>query len=162
LADGFGGVGKALLPAGPEDAEPGAGEDADGMRMIAAAGARLLVDVRGPVRGVSRMVGNRGMRESQALITRPAEGDATVFSAGARDREDPRFGGEMVVRDRSAPAGQQVGDGAAAGGARVGEEGGRATRRMLDAALAFAGSHEVVQPGPARSGDARRVNGTRG
>ena len=46
-------VGFAVVPSAPEDADPGAGEDADGVGMGAAAGSGALVDLGGPGRGVS-------------------------------------------------------------------------------------------------------------
>ena len=49
----FGGVvGNVVLPAAPADVEPGAGEDADGVGVVVAAGSGPLVEVRGPGVGV--------------------------------------------------------------------------------------------------------------
>src|SRR5205807_4451662 len=41
-------VGDAFEPAGPDDADPGAGEDADGVRVVLAAGAGVAVDLAIP------------------------------------------------------------------------------------------------------------------
>ena len=45
----FGGVVRGVvLPAAPDDVEPGAGEDADGVGVVVAAGSGSLVEVGGP------------------------------------------------------------------------------------------------------------------
>src|SRR3954466_2578597 len=50
-------VGHMVLPAAPDDAGPGAGEDAYGVRVSFAAGGGLVVDVFGPGAGVAGGVG---------------------------------------------------------------------------------------------------------
>src|SRR5260370_18242197 len=45
-------VGGAFLPAAPDDQDPGAGQDAGGVRVVLAAVAGGLVDGRGPGAGV--------------------------------------------------------------------------------------------------------------
>src|SRR5512139_129605 len=47
-------------PAAPDDADPGAGQDADGVGMVVAAGSGRGVDLRGPGAGVSAVVGECG------------------------------------------------------------------------------------------------------
>src|SRR5688500_14576494 len=54
-------VGDAVGPGAPEDARPGAGQDAEGVGVVAAACAGAPVDVGGPV------VGHAGERGAQAL-----------------------------------------------------------------------------------------------
>src|SRR4051794_11480927 len=44
-------VGDAVLPAAPDDVSPGAGQDADGVGVVAAAGDGLVVQVGGPGAG---------------------------------------------------------------------------------------------------------------
>ena len=41
-------VGDVVLPAVPDDVEPGAGQDADGVGVVVAAGAGSFVEVGGP------------------------------------------------------------------------------------------------------------------
>src|SRR5438093_6338384 len=94
---GGGLVGRARLPTAPQNAEPGAGEDADGVRMVAAAGASSTVDVGGPRGGVTRVVGEAGQRLSQALVAREAEGDAAVLAGSMGDGRYAGLGGELVV-----------------------------------------------------------------
>ena len=50
-------VGDAVLPASPDHVQPGAGEDANGVGMIVAAGAGLSVEVGGPGVGVVGVAG---------------------------------------------------------------------------------------------------------
>jgi len=46
-------VGGAGLPAAPDDVDPGAGQDAHGVRVVFAAGAGVVVEGRGPGAGVA-------------------------------------------------------------------------------------------------------------
>ena len=50
-------VADAVLPAVPNDVEPGAGQDAYGMGVVVLAGASALIHVGGPGVGVARTVG---------------------------------------------------------------------------------------------------------
>src|SRR5690242_13302927 len=68
----FGGVvGDAVLPAAPDDVEPGSGEDADGVGVVVASIAGALVEVGGP------RVGVVGVDDGAAelCVDGPAEGD---------------------------------------------------------------------------------------
>src|SRR5438309_4853156 len=73
-------VGAAVLPAAPQDAHPGAGQDADRMRMIAPPPARGGVDRLRPRRGMTRVVGEGGEGLPQALITGPAKTNGAVLA----------------------------------------------------------------------------------
>ena len=72
----------AIGPGTPEHAHPGAGEDADGVGMVAAAGASAGVDICSPGAGVAGVVGQTGECSAQAMVAGPAEGD--------RARDAPR------------------------------------------------------------------------
>ncbi len=50
-------VGGVVLPAVPDDVEPGAGQDAYGVLVGVVAGAGAVVEVRGPGVGVTGVVG---------------------------------------------------------------------------------------------------------
>src|SRR4029079_16096364 len=89
-------VGDALLPAGPEDAAPGASEDPASVGMVAAAITCALVEGRSPGRGLARAVGETGERGAQALVARPAEADGAVFAGLAGDGRDAGLGGEVL------------------------------------------------------------------
>ena len=89
-------VGDGVGPGAPEDSDPGAGEDAHGVGVIAAARAGAFVDVCGPLRGVSGIVGEACDGRAQALVAGPAPADAAGFSAGVSDRRDAGLGGELV------------------------------------------------------------------
>src|SRR5918993_5294971 len=68
-------VGGVVLPAAPDHAEPGPGQDADGVGVAMATGSGLLVEVRGPgvvVAGVTGEVHNRG---PELLVAGEAEHD---------------------------------------------------------------------------------------
>ena len=90
-------VGRAILPAAPEDAGPRAGEDADRVRMATASGPSALVDEGGPPGGVTRIVGEGGEGPAQALVTGPAEDDRVVLAGGLGDGGQAGLGGELVV-----------------------------------------------------------------
>jgi hypothetical protein len=72
-------VGRVVLPAAPDHAEPGPGQDADGVGVAMAAGSGLLVDVSSPgvvVAGVTGKVHDRGAE----LLAGEAEYDLLVFA----------------------------------------------------------------------------------
>src|SRR5262245_51143157 len=66
-------VGGAVLPDAPDDAQPGAAEDAEGVRVVVAAGAGALVDVVGPGVVLAAVVGEDGDGVAQGFVARPAE-----------------------------------------------------------------------------------------
>src|SRR5216684_3517615 len=90
-------VGAAILPAAPQDTNPGAGQDADGMRMITATPTGGGVDRRRPGRGMARVVGESSERLAQALVARPAKGDLAVLAGFAGDGRDAPLGGQLLV-----------------------------------------------------------------
>ena len=68
-------VGGVVVPAVPDDVEPGAGEDADGVGVVVAAGAGPVVEVGGPGAGVAGVAGEVADGVAELLVDRPAEGD---------------------------------------------------------------------------------------
>jgi hypothetical protein len=85
----------AIVPGAPKDAYPGAGEDADGMGMIAASAASALVDVCCPGGCVSGVVGEAGDGPSQAMVACPAEDDTASLAGGVGARYAPTFSPRM-------------------------------------------------------------------
>src|SRR5438105_4660274 len=73
-------VGDAVEPARPDDADPGAGEDAGGVGVVLAASAGVCVDFRGPGAGVAAVVGEGGHRDAEALVAGPAELHGAVLA----------------------------------------------------------------------------------
>src|SRR3954447_18901432 len=63
----------AVLPAAPDDADPGPGEDADGVRVPAASGDGATVDVGGPGVSGSAAVGEVHDCCSELLVAGPPE-----------------------------------------------------------------------------------------
>ena len=107
------------------------------MWMIAAAGSGAPVDIGGPWRGVSGVVGETGERRAQAVIAGPAEDDAAALARGVGDRTGAGFGGELVGGGEAladvAELGEDLGR-ADAAGAREGHD-DLAVRRVGDGLL---------------------------
>src|SRR5579875_3148320 len=130
-------VGRAVLPAVPDDEEPGAGEDADRVRVVVAAGDGAAVEVGGP-----------------------AEADGTVLARLASARRDAGQAGQGL-RGREASAavadlGQQAGGADGAGAGKAGEDVGVGVQGELlfdllgkDLDLL----HQVAQGGQKGAGD---------
>ena len=72
--------GDAVLPASPDDTQPGSGEDADRVRVAAAALDGLPVDGRGPRVPGSAAVGEVHHRGAELLVARPAEHGAFLLA----------------------------------------------------------------------------------
>ena len=130
-------VGFSGLPATPEDAEPGASEDADSVRMIAAAISGASVDVSGPRRAVARVVGEADDGLAKTLVARPAEGDAALLAGCVGDGSDTGFRGELIVACEARALVTEFGEnlrGIDATGARKGHD-DRAVRMGRDGVL---------------------------
>src|SRR6516164_7977280 len=74
------------VPAGPDHAQPGAGEDADRVGVAAAAGACVVVDAFGPGACVSGVVGEEHEGFAGLGVGRVAEADGSLLAASFRDR----------------------------------------------------------------------------
>src|SRR6478736_2015190 len=70
-------VADAVLPAVPDDVEPGAGQDAHGVGVVVAAGASAAVEVLGPGVGAAGVGGEVGDGVAQVFVARPSESDRT-------------------------------------------------------------------------------------
>src|SRR6185369_5398164 len=91
-------VGDSVEPAGPYDADPGAGQDADGVGVVLAAGAGVGVDLGGPGAGVPAVIGEGRDRGAEPLVAGPAEVHVPVLARLAGDRGDAGEGGDGVGR----------------------------------------------------------------
>src|SRR3954467_6681687 len=78
-------VGRAIGPGLPEDADPGAREDADSVGVVTAPGSGPAVDVGRPGGGVAGVVGEAGDGSPEAGVASPAE-DAAALARLAGDR----------------------------------------------------------------------------
>src|SRR5579863_10739726 len=106
-------VGDAVEPAAPYDADPGAGEDADGVGVVLAAGAGVAVDLGGPGAGVPAVVGEGGDGGAEPLVAGPAEVHVAVLAGLAGDRGDAGERGDgvgaVVGLAAVAPLGEHLG-----------------------------------------------------
>jgi hypothetical protein len=154
-----GGVGGGLvLPAVPDDEQPGAGEDADGVGVVVAAGPGAVVEIGGPGAGAAGVAGEVGDGVAELLVTRPSEGDgadpAGLAGGGCGAGEaGQRFGGGeagAAVADLSEQPGGTDGAGAGQRGEDVavgvrGERDGDLGGQRLD--LLGQGDQDGVQRG---------------
>src|SRR5215469_2555693 len=106
-------VGSAVDPARPDDADPGAGQYADGVRVVLAGGAGVAVDLGGPWAGMPAVVGEGRHGLAEPLVAGPAEADGAVLSGLFRDGGDPGQGrdgvGSGVGLAAVAPLGEHLG-----------------------------------------------------
>ena len=91
-------VGGVVLPAVPDDVEPGAGQDADGVGVVVAAGAGSVVEVGGPGVGAAGVAGEVADGVAELFVAGPAEPDGAGLaglSGGGGDagEADQRLGG---------------------------------------------------------------------
>ena len=73
-------VGGLVLPAVPDDVQPGAGQDACGVGVVVAACSGSGVEVGGPGVGVSGVDGEVDHGIAQLFVTGPAESDGAQFA----------------------------------------------------------------------------------
>jgi hypothetical protein len=104
-------VGLSGLPAVPDDGEPGAGEDADGVGVVVASVAGALVEVGCPGVGVSAVAGEVGDGIAQLFVAGPAEGDGSEFAGlsgrggGAGEAGQGFRGGNLARQTRRGMSG---------------------------------------------------------
>ena len=96
-------VSDSVLPAVPDDVEPGSGEDADRMGVVVSAGDGAVVEVGGPGVGASAVAGEIGDRVAELFVCRPTESDVldvAGLAGGGRDsgQAGQRFGGGERAR----------------------------------------------------------------
>jgi hypothetical protein len=68
-------VAAVVLPASPDDVEPGTGEDADGVWVVVAAGSCFGVEVGGPEVGVVGVAGEVDDGSAELFVYGPPVGD---------------------------------------------------------------------------------------
>jgi hypothetical protein len=111
-------VGCAVLPAVPDDVQPGAGEDASGVRVVVAACDGIVVQLGCPQAGVAGVAGEVADGVAELLADGPAEvgvGGLAGLAGGGGDsgQADQRFGGGEPGPVVTGPGGQPCGpDGA--------------------------------------------------
>ena len=119
-------VGGAVLPAAPDHVEPGAGQDADGVGVVFAAGAGVVVDGRGPGAGVPGVAGEVADGVAELAVDRPPEADRDVLAGSAGDRCDPGQARQRLGVGEPCPAvpglGQQARRAQCAGAGQGGED----------------------------------------
>jgi hypothetical protein len=93
-------VGDVVLPAAPDDADPGSREDAHGVWVVFAGCACLVVDVCCPGAFVSAVVGEGGHGLAESFVAGPSEMHRLVFARGFGDRCAAGEGGDRRVRRR--------------------------------------------------------------
>src|SRR6476469_3624143 len=85
-------------PAAVDDPNPGAGQDADCVRVIVPALDCPSVDVGGPGAFVATVVGEHGHRLTESFVAGPTEMHGTVFSGCFGDRGQAGERGDRVGR----------------------------------------------------------------
>src|ERR1022692_1452332 len=81
-------VARGVVVPAPDDVRPGAGEDADGVRVVVSAGDGFAVEVGGPGVGVAGVAGEVAQGVAQLLVGSPAERDGLDLArlpGGGRD-----------------------------------------------------------------------------
>ena len=86
-------VGFALNPCARDHAQPGTGEYAYGVRVIAATQLGFCVDIGGPGVGVARVVGQTGNGCTQAVVAGPAKCHRLGLARGIGHGSYASFGG---------------------------------------------------------------------
>jgi len=91
----FGGVvGGVVLPAVPDDVEPGAGQYAYGVGVVVSAGAGAVVEVGGPGVGSSAVAGEVADRVAELFVGGPTESDVCDLARLAGGGGDPSQAGQ--------------------------------------------------------------------
>src|SRR5713226_1273353 len=108
-------VGGAVLPDAPDDAQPGAAEDADRVRVVVAAGAGAFVDVVCPRVVLAATVGKDADGAAERLVAGPAEAGDLLLAGldGDRGLAGDRLerAAEGVALSAIADLGEQLGGG---------------------------------------------------
>jgi hypothetical protein len=94
-------VGGVVLPAVPDDVEPGAGEYAYGVGVVVSAGAGAVVEIGGPGVGSSTVAGEIAHRVAELFVGGPTESDVCDLARLSGGRSDAsqagqRFGGRAA------------------------------------------------------------------
>src|SRR5579875_1870120 len=114
-------VGGAVLPAAPDDAQPGPGQYPDGVRVAAAAADRGSVDGGCPGVRHAAAVGEVHDGGAEFLAARPAEHGLAAFAGLAGGGAGTGERGQRAVGGQPLPAIADLGEqGGGADGARAG------------------------------------------
>ena len=97
-------VGLTVLPTAPEDADPGAGEDACGVGMRLALLAVPTVELLSPRAGADGVLGKVDQGLAQLLVACPAEGDDVVLARGTRRGHCASQCGQGLGAGKASPA----------------------------------------------------------
>jgi hypothetical protein len=95
-------VGRVLLPAAPDDGDPGTGEDADGVLMVMAPGAGLLVEAARSGIDVAGVGGEVAHRVTQLLVRALPEHDGSHLAGLAGGRGYAGQAGQRIRGRESA------------------------------------------------------------
>ena len=76
-------VGDFVLPAVPDDVEPGSAQDADGVGVVVSSVAGVAVELVGPGVGAAAVAGEVGDGVAELLVAGPSEADAVAFPGRA-------------------------------------------------------------------------------
>ena len=128
-------VGRPGLPAVPDHEQPGAGEDADRVRVVVAAGDGPTIEVGRPRVGADGVAGEVADGVAELLVGGPAEADRTepagLASAGRDAGEAGQGVGGREASAAVADLGQQAGGADPAGAGQAGEDVGVGVQREL-------------------------------
>lgn len=86
----------AVLPAVPDHEEPGAGDDADCVRVVVAAGDGAAVEIGSPGVGADRVAGEVADGIAELLVGGPAEADGAVLAGLASAGSDASEAGQQA------------------------------------------------------------------
>ena len=103
-------VGEVVLPAVPDDVEPGSGEDAYGVGVVVSAGAGLAVEVVGPGVGAAGVSGEVGDGVAQVFVTGPSETDRSHRAGLASRGRDTGQAGQRFGSGEAASAVSDLGE----------------------------------------------------
>ena len=128
-------VGDLVLPAVPDDVEPGSGEDADGVGVVVSACSGAVVEVGGPGVGVAGVGGEVGEGVAELFVAGPAEADRAEFpglagGGGGAGQAGQGFGGGQSGA-AVADLGEQAGGADSSGAGQAGEDAGVGVRVEL-------------------------------
>ena len=119
-------VGGVVLPAVPDDVEPGSGEHAGGVGVVVASGAGLAVEVGGPGVGAAGVAGEVGDGVAELFVAGPAEADRAGLAGLAGGGGDAGEAGQCFGGGEPAAAvadlGEQPGGADGAGTGQAGED----------------------------------------
>jgi hypothetical protein len=131
----------AVDPAAPDDADPGAGQDAHGVGVVLASAAGVVVDAGGPRAWVAAVVGEGDDRVAESFVAGPAELHRAVLAGLAGDRGD-----DMALCGELLGAATSRLDGTHAAATSV-----RRNRAVLLNALEYAVELKLIEQNPIRN-----------